>query len=392
MKKIKVDDLKRNMVLARDVVTESGQVIFPRETLIGDINLSVLYNNNIDYVYVKEIVDTIPTQQSSRVDVSDELDYLLKEYEKKNPDVKAKSDRELKRALGELKMDEDPTPITSKEDFKRFEKLYDVTTEDTKNYISAVCSGQNIMASDLYDVSNKIMQSLNVKSDVFSFIGALKETDVYTHANNVSLLCNLFGYWLNLNDQDLQDLTIAGLMHDIGKTNLPKELVIGKNLTPDQKRRVRNHTTIGYEMLSPKNFSEQVRRAVLMHHEKPDGSGYPSGLKGEEISDMAKIVAICNNYEYAISDDSGEGRRCPFDVIHDFELNGYATMDPKYLWVFMNKIVNSFVGMWVKLSNGMEAKVVFIHKNNLAKPIVQTADGDVIDISANKDLFVKSIL
>jgi len=91
---------------------------------------------------------------------------------------------------------------------------------------------------------------------------------------------------------------IAGYLHDIGKIIIPAEILCkpGK-LTPEEFNLIKNHVQAGYELLKNVNFSWNIARAVLEHHERLDGSGYPNHLKGDEISIQGRILAVADVVE-----------------------------------------------------------------------------------------------
>jgi len=361
--RIKPSELEMGMVLARDIVTEAGQLVVARETLAQDIPKSAI--KHLDHIFVKI--------QTDEDDVSDILESL----------------GGISAAISDVPLSLEEVPL-----YKNFKSLYDSGSEKTKGYISAIVSGEDVFAGDLCEMPNKIMRSLANKSDVYAYIGEIKDKDLISHSNNVSLLCNLFGHWLDLKPDNIDILTLAGLLHDIGKTRISPELlpVLGKPVSERQEAALRRHPQYGHSLLELSNLPEEVRLAALQHHERPDGTGYPLGLRGEQISAVAKIVSICNAYENALHTSEGDGRRCPFDVIKAFEVDGYSTMDPKYLWIFLNKVTDSFLGHWVRLSDGRKAKVFFINVSALSRPIVKLESGEAIDLLKKKDLTILNLL
>jgi len=358
--RIKPAELEKGMILARDIVTDTGQLIVARETLAQDIPKSAI--KHLDHIFVR-----VPGQEGSSEEAQDETP-------KNIPDK--------------------PASLESVPLYKNFKNLYDSGSEKTEGYISAICSGEDVFVGDLCEMPNKIMQSLANKSDIYAYVGEIKDKDLITHSNNVSLLCNLFGHWLDLNADDIDILTLAGLFHDIGKTRLSSDLlpVLGEPISERQEAAMRRHPHYGYSLLELSNLPEEVRLAALQHHERHDGTGYPSGLKSDQISAAAKIVQICNAYENALHAPPGEDKRCPFDIIRVFERDGYAVMDPKYLWIFLNKVTNSFLGHWVRLSDGRKAKVFFINQSSLSRPIVKLENGEAIDLLNRRDLNILNLL
>jgi HD-GYP domain-containing protein (c-di-GMP phosphodiesterase class II) len=125
----------------------------------------------------------------------------------------------------------------------------------------------------------------------------------------------------------------------------------------------------------------------LEHHEKINGHGYPSGIKGGKINHFARIVAIADIYDAMTSDRSYRDKICPFDVLKTFEHECYGELDTKYLLLFLQNIAYTYVGTWVELSNKQKAEVVFINTNHLATPIVRV-DNTFYDLTLRKDLSI----
>ena len=121
-----------------------------------------------------------------------------------------------------------------------------------------------------------------------------------------------------------------------------------------------------------------------MHHEKCDGSGYPIGLKGNQIDWCAQIVTIADIYEAMTAKRVYRGPISPFKVINMFEEDGLKKYNPKYLLTFLEHVVNSYMNCKVRLSNGEEGDIVFINKVRLSKPMVKTKN-HFIDLSKQTD-------
>lgn len=114
------------------------------------------------------------------------------------------------------------------------------------------------------------------------------DDSVYVHSLNVSLICRQIGKWIKADDATLDMLTLAGLLHDIGKLKIPTELLNkpGK-YTDEEFAQVRLHTQYGYELLKPLPLDAHIKLAALSHHERCDGTGYPSGLTTNDIDPYA---------------------------------------------------------------------------------------------------------
>lgn len=146
---------------------------------------------------------------------------------------------------------------------------------------------------------------INFRSTLIAFAQALEENDLYTsgHSSRVSQYAQLIGHGLYLPDEELDHLTQAALMHDIGKIGIPNEKLNkpGK-LTPEETAMFRTHSAKGKRILEPMPFMTELIPGAFCHHENYDGSGYPQGLVGENIPLIGRIVAIADTYDAMTSD------------------------------------------------------------------------------------------
>ncbi|MCL2461560.1 MAG: HD-GYP domain-containing protein [Defluviitaleaceae bacterium] len=362
---VKISEVKPSMVLARDAAGKNGVVLMASQTMLNGINYSILRSGGVRRVYVKP----------RSVDEA-EAPFTPEEI--------------YASALERQRL-----PVTSLPEFAAFSDIYEIRRDEAKSLIYGVSRGGAVDFDALYNVTNSIMASLRCKSDIFTFISYTREIGehTYSHSVNVSLLCNLFGRWIGLCAEGLADITVAGLLHDIGKTMVPDE-ILNKNgpLTDEEFEVMKRHTVIGYEMLKNQDIPERIKLSALMHHEKIDGSGYPLGAKGGGIPDFAKIVAICDIYDAMAADRVYRKKICPFQVIKTFETNEYGELDGDYLLIFLQNIAYTYVGSWVRLSSGAEAEVVFINRERLARPLVKTADGEMIDLAKTEDIYIDSLV
>ena len=118
------------------------------------------------------------------------------------------------------------------------------------------------------------------------------------HSSRVMEYCMMIGETLGLPFEDVEQLRFAGLLHDIGKTGLPSELLLKPSkLSADELKRVRAHAELGASIVDQIEFLKSLTPVILHHHERWDGSGYPNGLLGEEIPLLARILAVADSYD-----------------------------------------------------------------------------------------------
>jgi len=162
-----------------------------------------------------------------------------------------------------------------------------------------------ISLHDLSDIeridAEKERGKVNIKKALLQTVNAIslivEKRDPFTagHQNRVAKLAVAIGKEMDLDYSELEGLKVGGLVHDIGKIYIPAEILNRPGpINEHEKRIVQEHTTIGYEIMSTVDFPWPVAEMVLQHHENIDGSGYPKGLKGDEIKREAKIMAIAD--------------------------------------------------------------------------------------------------
>ena len=360
-KKIKMSDIKPGMVVAKDIVTGEGFVLTAKDTMITSGNYNRLIESSIKEIYIKEATINVRPEE-----------ILEKPQAKRRGKI----------------------PISETKDFQEFAQEYEGKLEVAKNRIKAISDGETVNVEELYEITNSIVKKLKTKSDVLTYVSFLKEHDEYTysHSSNVALLSNMFATWLNFDETDMANLTTAGLLHDLGKLKIPLDILNKKGrLTEHEFNVMKSHTIIGYRILQNQNLPESMKLAALMHHERIDGSGYPIGAKDAQISKYAKIIAICDIYDAMTANRVYRGRICPFEVIKRFEVSSFGELDTDYLLTFLKNIAYTYFGSWVKLSNGMEAEIVYIHQNDLSRPIVRANDM-LIDIQKTKGITIVDVL
>ncbi|NLZ83616.1 MAG: HD-GYP domain-containing protein, partial [Clostridiales bacterium] len=214
----------------------------------------------------------------------------------------------------------------------------------------------------------------------------------YVHSMNVSLICNIFGGWLKLPKAEIRNLTLAGLLHDIGKLLIPKEILAKPDKLSNREYEImKSHSMKGYEVLKDLPIDINIKYAALMHHERQDGSGYPNRFAKHQINKFAKIVSIVDVYDAMTSNRSYRKGFCPFTVVEDFEREGFIKFDSQYLVMFLERIVESYRHNIVRLSDGREGEVVLINKFALSKPMVRVGE-DFIDLTKEHNLRIQSIL
>ena len=219
---------------------------------------------------------------------------------------------------------------------------------------------------------------------------------VFHHSLNVGIMAALMGSWMLWPEENRRQLVAAGLLHDIGKLTIDKNLMnkTGR-LRPEEFAIIKRHTEFGTRLLQEVRVEiPDVILGVSQHHERCDGSGYPMGLRGESISVFGRILAFLDIYDAMASNRVYASKKSPFEA---FAVMGddmkAGRLDPEYAVHFMRNTSRALVGTWVELSNGERGRIVYIPESRIgAMPMVQTIYDEFFDLENRKDITVKTIL
>ncbi len=167
-----------------------------------------------------------------------------------------------------------------------------------------------------------------------------KNVKTETHSNRVSQLCKYLGMAMELPDLDIYKLEISGLFHDIGKIAI-QDYVLNKAgpLTAQEWNEIMRHPEIGYWILSTSLEMSDIAKYVLYHHERYDGSGYPKGLKQEEIPLLSRIIAVVDSYDAMTNQRSYKETLNQDMAIHELVMNKGRQFDPEIVDVFVEKVL-----------------------------------------------------
>lgn len=364
---INVDLARINMQLAENVYTNRGILIIAKGKRITERVLLALQ---------------IQCSGDIIVDVPEpEYDNLLESVTKYNEDI------ENRKIIDSRYLEK----IKSSMEYKKFKKDYKYVRQDFEEDLNKMVQyNKYIPMEDMYEKSEFMLKNVESTGQLFDFIHIMRDEDesTYAHFLNVSLICNIFARWLNFSEKETEILTVAGILHDIGKLRIPLDILTKQGkLTNEEYEIIKTHTIKGYKILENQDFDTRIKQAALMHHERCDGTGYPLKTNIKNTPDFAKIISIADVYEAMTASRCYRNKLCPFVVIGIMESDAVTKYDPKYSMIFFEKMAYTYIGHTVRLNDGREGKVAFINKHRLSKPIITVGD-DVIDTSADPNIII----
>lgn len=376
MKEYQTKDLLPGMVTAIPVRTKRGQLI-----INPNVELTRTLISRLEFYGIASVQITENKQVATPMETPKDPAY----FPAKSP-VSAPSP--VSDASYSQKLKSSP-------EFQRFQVDFTLRSQDLKNCFDAYLSdGGTVNKEELLSKTISLVNPKQTTLDVFDMLHNMRQVNdsTYAHSLNVAIISRIIGKWLHFSNEELDTLTLAGLLHDIGKTKIPDE-VLNKDgkLTDEEFQMIRNHPKYGYDILKSQPLNSHIKKAALMHHERCDGSGYPMGLTMEEIDDYALIIAIADVYDAMTAARSYRAPLCPFEIIAEFEKDGLQKYKPKYILTFLENIANAYQNNRVMLSDGTSARIVLLNHRRLSKPLVQLDDGACIDLEKSP-LYIKAII
>lgn len=220
----------------------------------------------------------------------------------------------------------------------------------------------------------EVIKELAHKKSVFDTLDNMRCYDEYTfiHSVNVTTMAITIGLALRYGKEQLKELGLGALLHDIGKIKIPKEIVAKPStLTSLERREIEKHPQYAFELLSKlADLPPLAVQAVYQHHEKFDGTGYPQRLKGEQIHEYARIIAIADVYDALVSDRCYRPRFQSYEASEIISASSAFNFDLRLVKVFLENIVIYPVGSIVELNTNQRGVVTKINKLMPTRPVV----------------------
>ncbi len=213
---------------------------------------------------------------------------------------------------------------------------YDTKVNKDEDIMKSVTNAEEMM----YKI--KMLESKSVKSRTLKIIiNTLCEKSEQNdmHSKSVSKICKRIGQAMGMSKEKISELEILGEIHDIGKIGV-SESILNKlePLNNKEWEEIRKHPQVGYHIVSSSSDISFLGESILAHQEWYDGSGYPKGLKGEEIPLMARILSIADAYDAMVSYRPYRKSRTKDEAIEELKKYSGSQFDPKLIEIFINKV------------------------------------------------------
>lgn len=350
MQKVSVFELKPGMRLAKDVHMKDGRLLLLSGFIIKPRYIRKLELFDIPYVYVVE-GEEVPLAQLSE------------------------------------------------------ERVYAETFHTIKSVLTNVRDGKDLDIKLVKETVNDIVQKVINNESVFMQLTGIRDIDNYTflHSVDVCIYSVITGKNLGLNHEELTELGIGAILHDIGKCKTPNEILMKPGRLDEEEFHVMKlHTIHGFEIISnTPNLTKRIANIACQHHEKWDGTGYPLGLSNYQIDKFSRIVTAADIYDALTADRVYRKRDLPHEAAEYIMGNSSILLDPEVTQVFLRNIAVYPEGCIVLLNNGEIGSVIETNKNMSVRPkvmVIARKEGPpviepyLVDLMSDLDVFIIDIL
>lgn len=361
---VRTRSLQKGMRIDQNIKDRLDRVLISKGVCLDEYQIEALRRMGINGVYVLE--------------GEEDSEYTNKQIPKNMSAI-------ARNNISKLRTD-DPSKVKLTESIKKrvsegIQFLYNDT--ESPNFTSTATG-----------ITNNLLKAISDNDAIAVDITELKTSDEYTfkHSVDVATMSMIVAQKMGMKQKDIYNIGIAGLLHDMGKSQIPLEILNKPaRLTKEEFEVMKQHSLYGYQILKRKDdFGMPIAMAVLQHHEKMNGKGYPMGVSSDKITPYAKILSVVDVYDALVTErpyKKGMSQRNAIEII----MSMTEELDITAMRSFLGSVILYPVDSIVQLSNGEEACVVENHPESVLRPtVVGLKSGNVYDLT--NDLNCANIL
>ena len=348
MRKLELAKLQPGMILARTLLNDNMIVILSENTRLTTAHITRLTFLGVPEVYVKDEYELNPNYQNVEAMIN-RSNAFVAEYEEIISDAR---------------------------------KIFEAASHNGSVPMDKV---ENL-------VDSSIMKSVH-NSGVMDYLYELNHlaTDEYQHCVRVSILAGVLAKWMELDRTEIREIVLAGFLHDIGKTKIDKKILEKRfeNLTPEEYDIYIEHPLAGHHLINhDPSLSEGIKLAILQHHERMDGSGFPFNAVGDDIHLYARIIAVADLYDNITTEREGARKETPFTALAQITKEMFTSLDPGACVPFLTHVQQVFIGSTVILNDKRRGRIIQYPRDFAAMPVVEINPETIINLNNEKELSI----
>ncbi|MBF4693837.1 HD-GYP domain-containing protein [Fusibacter ferrireducens] len=355
MTKVDVMQLEAGMELLEDVYDDNGVVLIGAHSLLNDVHIQYLKRKQIEFVSIR------------------------------SADTQADLESTSTHMVTYNRLDK-PSDV---------EEKYQNTVHKFKGIYNEFKLGRVPVYEEIQDILEPMYEAILNDEAFTRKMWQIHSYDDYTfdHSVRVSMISGLLAKWCKLDVKGIKDAALAGLLHDIGKCNIPDNILNKPGpLNFEEFKVIKTHATLGYILIKDiPNINYDVMLGVLQHHERVDGTGYPNGITGNQMSYNAKIVSVADVYCAMTADRVYKPAMHPFEVASFILEKCYSSLDFSMSKTFLSNISHFYIGHRVRLNNGQEGEVIMTYKDDPARPLIKVGES-FFDLRRHIELEIDKML
>ena len=357
--KVHRGEVQLGCIVAEDIMGMAASPIIPKNTVLEEDHLNILQAFHIDELFIEK----------TKVDGNPFRSPLIPNHSNDHEDVKHE-------------------PIG-------FVDLYLTTVKEFKKEFMNWQSGTAVNVARVREI---ILPVIQVVEHDHTYVYSLsqystKKEYIYHHAVSVSIISALVGKKLGMASGQVNQLALAGALSDCGMAKVsPHILSKEQPLTESEFKEVKLHTANGYKMVKDTPLLKtETKLAIFQHHERFDGSGYPSSEKSDRIHLYSQIVGIADVFHAMTSERMYRSRQPIFKVLDMISKDLFGKFDIKVVEGLLQLLGDLRTGTMVKLSTGQYGEVVYTKPTAFISPIVKLKTEEIIDLSKHKDIYISEV-
>ena len=352
--RVKTHHLKKGQLIIADVYNRAGVILVPANTPVTSEVFELLTKHFIEEVIVEYITEASPITNiaSGR---------------------KLINEKKLKEAARTYKIAEETLA----------QNLKDIVSKD-----------KDVDVPSLLGLLQSVISRADEELSLFDILHHMqRDSDtLYSHSINVALYAQLLARWSGISEEEIELVSLAGLLHDMGHLQYPESDHTPFTLHDGMEKKCHEqHPSLAYRLLQNKTIDHRIKQAVLTHHERFDESGFPLGVSFVNLTQITRVLSIADAYVTMITEETGYPAMIPFVALRLLQETDYKKYDFKLLSTFIEHTSQNYIQHEVLLTDGRVGTIVMINKTDLTRPLVQIGNL-FIDLKKQRDLAIEKIL